>query len=1398
MYIRYDASISLPANFSESHGRISDTWQNSVQNPTFSWTAPPDLSGINKYYLYFGSDPGGSIPTDSTSNTSFGFTGSEGIFHFRIQVKDNAGNNSEWMTGFIFKYDNTNPTNPISVAEIGGTISDEWQGDVSDPNFNWSGAADLLSGIAQYRVYWGSNGEGDPTIATSTPSYNPDPSPNGVYFLRVSVEDLAGNLSPNVTLFIFRHDAMPPTDPTVFNDIVGSQNNVWQNSVNDPNFAWDTGEDLLSGIQGYKYYWGPDPNGTSPNMVSSPGFNPTSVDTGIWYLRISTVDWVGNSTSWFTGYTLKFDDIKPEATALSVDTSGYVSFNVSWLDGFDRGGSGLSGYDVRVREGVNDWTDWITNTTSTNAVYTGEHDHVYSIEVAARDRAGNIESFSGSAETVTVIDTLTTDIKPPDPPIGLIAGGDNPSPWQNTPQFELNWTNPQDENGIKKGYYKLNTIPFSNSDYMDILTGGPPNLISATAQGGQDLFLWLEDNRGNVNFQNYASVKLRWDGTKPINSKASSPDTTVFETFTVSWTGASDNGGSGLSGRFDTYVREDQSAWSIWFTDSLCSNAEYTGKQGHTYYFESLARDNAINIEQFTGFAECSTFIATRMTVSLSSIQGEFSDNIEFNYDVYNYDSSLTDIFCEYKLSSDLPWKPATIIGNVLGIPPHDYQGTVVWDSYTDAPGVDLTSVRFKITPSDFIGTGLPDSTGAFHLDNNRIPSVHIYTIEDEQSEDISISYQLTDQEQDTLSILCEFLHPDGQSWLTATTTGNLTDLTDYYSFINWHSATDLPDASQYLKFRIRPFDNDVGISDTIDIFIDNVGAPDILSISEITGEKQGDITINYVLSDNEGDNVNLICKYSEESGKPNTWKLASVSGAVTNISPSNYAGSLIWKSATDLPGIDKTTIRFQITANDGNSGFPMETDDFHLDNNLVPSVQISPISSTQSGSIFFPVIIQDAEKDTIEIIGRCQLEGVPWKWITFSGNTQFPSSEYVNMLEWKSVSDLGFGEFETVRIQVIPVDNDTGAVSVSNTFDVFNYAGDYTADIKINFDDLIVFAVAWSQQDLTKEIGPAEGTPPLLVPKPDNIIDFEDLMVLVQQWNWSYDNENSLSPGGIITTNSSNNLKRDEVFLKTQVGNNKTIRHLWEKESVICDQLIQPLPINEHLVKLSQSNNDLWSNEFGDKLFFILDSSAAVLGLQLQLDYDPEVFTVSEIENYLLHDQHGFTFKNTNPKRGEFTVSTVILDKKEELDHNIDSLLHFKLNPIKELQTSLIYRWKVFNADAGVITQGSNETKLTIHHSIPKQYALYQNFPNPFNSSTTIRYQLPVDSKVKLEIFNILGERIATLLDQSQKAGYYIQKWDISQSAYGVATGIYIVRFVAKNYNKSPFVDHKKVIVLK
>jgi hypothetical protein len=95
---------------------------------------------------------------------------------------------------------------------------------------------------------------------------------------------------------------------------------------------------------------------------------------------------------------------------------------------------------------------------------------------------------------------------------------------------------------------------------------------------------------------------------------------------------------------------------------------------------------------------------------------------------------------------------------------------------------------------------------------------------------------------------------------------------------------------------------------------------------------------------------------------------------------------------------------------------------------------------------------------------------------------------------------------------------------------------------------------------------------------------------------------------------------------------------------------------------------------------------------------------------------------------------------------------------------------------------------------NVPKKYELEQNYPNPFNPTTMIRYHLPRSDRVELDIFNLRGQKIKTLVDESQTAGVYELIWD-GRDDFGlpVASGIYVYRLVTKF-----FVSSQKLALIK
>ena len=79
-----------------------------------------------------------------------------------------------------------------------------------------------------------------------------------------------------------------------------------------------------------------------------------------------------------------------------------------------------------------------------------------------------------------------------------------------------------------------------------------------------------------------------------------------------------------------------------------------------------------------------------------------------------------------------------------------------------------------------------------------------------------------------------------------------------------------------------------------------------------------------------------------------------------------------------------------------------------------------------------------------------------------------------------------------------------------------------------------------------------------------------------------------------------------------------------------------------------------------------------------------------------------------------------------------------------------------------------------------PKEFKLEQNFPNPFNPTTTIQYQLPAEARVTLKVYDILGSEVATLVNEVQEAGYK----EVQFNGSNYASGMYIYRLTSGNFS--------------
>ena len=93
-----------------------------------------------------------------------------------------------------------------------------------------------------------------------------------------------------------------------------------------------------------------------------------------------------------------------------------------------------------------------------------------------------------------------------------------------------------------------------------------------------------------------------------------------------------------------------------------------------------------------------------------------------------------------------------------------------------------------------------------------------------------------------------------------------------------------------------------------------------------------------------------------------------------------------------------------------------------------------------------------------------------------------------------------------------------------------------------------------------------------------------------------------------------------------------------------------------------------------------------------------------------------------------------------------------------------------------------------------PRNFSLHQNYPNSFNPTTEIAYDLPKSGQVFLTIFNALGQKVATLVNKNQQPGSYLARWNgLSGDGEQMASGVYFYNLTTNGFSRT-----KKMLLMR
>jgi|GEM_PF-1141504 len=317
---------------------------------------------------------------------------------------------------------------------------------------------------------------------------------------------------------------------------------------------------------------------------------------------------------------------------------------------------------------------------------------------------------------------------------------------------------------------------------------------------------------------------------------------------------------------------------------------------------------------------------------------------------------------------------------------------------------------------------------------------------------------------------------------------------------------------------------------------------------------------------------------------------------------------------------------------------------------------------------------------------------------------------------------------------------------SYSHSFTTYNLA-DFNNDKTIDVTDLNDFVAAWSSKDSVygADMYPYVGDFPYVEVNGDMELAIEDMVTFVNMWY--YDKIHLALPKRAF--NMAGIIPDERQQIQFRKGEN-----------------ILTIPIDISDVKQNLSS------------------------FSIKMNYDNSVFDIDSVRFEGAVNENNIALVYNDSARGILYVDFA------ELGGNVTAKRYSLKAKVKANLDRFNPTDSVFVEYSGLNKAGNKVFAKNVVYSlkqIPDKYKLYQNYPNPFNPATAIEYDLPKPSHVTLTIYNILGQRVATLVNKVQKEGSYRVILDASKISGGLSTGVYIYRFTAGKFSQT-----KKLLLLK